>query len=289
MLSLCMAALTIGADPYPIPDTPPLTPPLAAEKRQPIGPIAKIRERAAELALPGSGKPEPPGSYLWQSTYEIDFDLRGPTRPYVPQPGDIVLSTDTSKFWKIMHNMAGTGHPTHSMIVFAFPDGKLGILEGGPHDTMKCRNLDALPHMYSYESQGRIWVRRRAIPLTPEQSCRLTEFALATNERAFAIGRLAEQLTIFRTRGPVRTAFVGKPHGPERSSFFCSELVTEACVYAGLLDAETTRPSATYPRDLYLDHSINLYINAHLKLYPCWDIPARWTSFPSACATDIRP
>lgn len=287
MVSLCLVALSMGADPIPVPSTPPYTPPVVAQKRMPLGPIAKMKERVAELALPGSGKPEPPGSYLWQPTYEIDFDLRGPTRPYTPQPGDIVLSTDGSKFWKLMHNLAGTGHPTHSMIVFAFPDGKMGILEGGPHDTMKCRTLDALAHIYTYEGQGRVWVRRRTVPLTPEESARLTEFALATDGRRFAIGRLAEQLTIFRARGPLRTAFVGKPNGLDRSSYYCSELVTEACVYAGILDARTTRPSATYPRDLYLDRSLNPYINAHLKLAPCWDLPARWTSFPSPCVVEV--
>jgi hypothetical protein len=233
--------------------------------------------------------PWPPGSYLWQPTYELDFCLRGPARPYVPQPGDIVMSTDTSRFWKIMHNLAGTSHPTHSMIVFAYPDGRLGILEGGPHDTLKCRALEALPHMFSYEGEGRVWVRRRAVPLTPEQSCRLTEFALAADGRRFALGRLAQQLTVTRTRGPIRTAFVGRPHGLERGSYFCSELVTEALVYAGLIDGRTARPSATYPRDLYMDHSPNPYLNRHLILAPCWDPPARWTSSPiPACAVEPR-
>lgn len=283
MVSLFVVALSMAADPAPCPIPPQSEPPILAQQHKFNGPIEKIRQRAAELALPGSGSPEPPGSFLWQPTYELDFCLRGPTRPYAPQPGDIVLSTDTSQFWIMMHHLAGTSHPTHSMIVFALPDGKMGILEGGPHDTMKCRILDALPHMYSYEREGRIWVRRRAVPLTPEQSCRLTEFALAADMRQFAIGRLAEQLTPFRTRGPIKTAFVGKPHGLDRESYFCSELVTEACVYAGLLDANTTRPSATYPRDLFMDHSLNPYINKHLKLYPCWDPPARWTSFPSEC------
>lgn len=293
MFSLCLVALSIGVDPTPSCPACPASPSgtsIFARKKLFEGPIDKIKQRAAELALPGSGQPMPPGSYLWQPCYEIDFELRGPTRPYIPQPGDIVLSTDTSKFWKIMHNLAGTSHPTHSMIVFAMPDGSMGILEGGPHDTMKCRILEALPHMYSYEKEGRVWARRRAAPLSPEQSARLTEFALAANMRDFALGRLAEQLTPFRNRGPLRTAFVGKPHGLERSSYYCSELVTEACVYAGLLSAETTRPSATYPRDLYLDRSINPYINKHLKLYPCWDPPARWTSFPSpVCTVQVSP
>jgi hypothetical protein len=192
-----------------------------------------------------------------------------------------MLSTDTSNFWLIMHNLAGTSHPTHSAIVFRRSDGRMAILEGGPHDTLRCRCLDAVPHLKSYEVEGRVWIRRRAVPLTCEQSERLTRFAEANDAKRFAIGRLGIQLTLFRTRGPFRTEYVGKPHG-DRSSYFCSELVTEACVAAGLIDAAIARPSATYPRDLFLDASINRYINKTLKLAPEWDPPARWTSRPAA-------
>jgi hypothetical protein len=87
------------------------------------------------------------------------------------------------------------------------------------------------------------------------------------------------QLTPFRARGPIRTAFVGTPHGLDREAYYCSELVCEACVYTGLMDARTTRPSATYPRDLFMDHSLNPWLNKHLKLAPAWDPPARWTSW----------
>jgi hypothetical protein len=285
MTQLLLAALcAIGGDPLPhaYPGTPPLTPPVIPEKRVPFflkPAYNRIREKALNLAFFGSGKPAPPGSYLWQPAYKTDHVLRGPARPYAPQPGDIVMSADGSVFWLLMHNLAGTSHPTHSMIVFAMPDGRMAILEGGPHDTVKCRVLDALPHMYSYEAEGRVWVRRRACPLTPEQSARLTEFALAVNGRDFALGGLAKQLTPFRARGPIRTAFVGKPRGPCAKSYYCSELVCEACVYAGLMDPRTTRPSATYPRDLFMDRSPNLYLNRHLKLAPAWDPPARWTSW----------
>jgi hypothetical protein len=223
-----------------------------------------------------------PGSYLYQPSYCLDHVLRGPAVPYTPQPGDIVLATDGSLFWKVMHNLAGTSHPTHSAIVFARPDGCLAILEGGPHDTLFCRALDWLPHLCSYEAEGRVWIRRRAVPLTPEQSARLTAFAMAQDGKWFALGRLAIQLTPFRTRGPLRTAYMGKPHG-DRFSYFCSELVTESCVAAGLLDPETTRPSATYPRDLFFGRSLNPYLDKHLPLAPCWDPPARWTSCPIDC------
>ena len=282
MMPLALVALCVPcADPYPYPSSAPLTPPVVAEKRYPffLKPIEKrIREKVANLALPGAGKPAPCASYLWQPAFKEDHVLRGPPHPYTPQPGDIVMSADGSIFWKVMHNLAGTSHPTHSMIVFAMPDGRSGILEAGPHDTMKCRILESLPHMLTYEAEGRVWVRKRACPLTPEQSARLTEFALATDMREFGIKRLTAQLTPFRTRGPLRTAFIGKPNGLDRDSYFCSELVTEACVYAGLLDPATARPSATYPRDLFMDHSLNPYLNKHLKLAPAWDPPARWTS-----------
>ncbi len=222
--------------------------------------------------------PAPAGcSYLCRPCFILDYELRCPLTEYVPQPGDIMLATDTSRVWKVLHNLAGTGHPTHSGLIFARPDGSLAILEGGPNDTVHCRALSWLEHLKEYEAVGRVWIRRRAVPLTPEQSARLTEFAMAQDGKRFALGRLAIQITIFRTRGPLRTFFVGRPHG-NRNSYFCSELVTESLVAAGLLDPETARPSATYPRDLFFDRSINLYINRHLKLAPDWDPPARWVS-----------
>jgi hypothetical protein len=195
------------------------------------------------------------------------------------QPGDIMLSADGSVFWLTMHHLAGTSHPTHSAIAFRRADGSMALLEGGPHDTLRCRTLDAVPHLKSYEVEGRVWIRRRAVPLTAEESCRLTRFAEETDGKRFGIGRLGLQLTPFRMRGPLRTAFVGKPHF-DRNSYYCSELVMESLVVAGLVDAATARPSATYPRDLFMDHSLNPYLNKHLKLAPCWDPPARWTSRP---------
>ena len=281
MTPICLVTLcALGAEPQPYPD--PYTPPVVAERRVPFflrPAYERMLEKVANLALIGAGKPHPPGSYLWQPRFVEDELLVGPTRPYMPQPGDIVLSADTSTFWLLMHNLAGTSHPTHSMIVFAMPDGRMAILEGGPHDTLKCRVLEALPHMFTYEHEGRVWVRRRTCPLTPEQSARLTEFALAVDGRPFSLSRLAGQLTPFRARGPIRTAFLGKPRGLNRKGYFCSDLVVEAYVYAGLMDARTARPAATYPRDLMLDRSPNLYLNRHLKLAPAWEPPARWTSW----------
>jgi hypothetical protein len=272
MTPLCLVALLAGADP--------VMPPAGPYAWVPESCFKQLKARAAALKiadpmLPPTGGP----SFLYQPAFAIDHTLRLPARPYQPQPGDIMLATDGSLFWTAMHNLAGTSHPTHSGIVFAMPDGRMAILEGGPHDTMRCRILEAIPHLASYEAEGRVWVRPRSCPLTPQQSAKLTEFALAVDLKKFGIWRLGGQLTLLRTRGPIKTAFVGKPNGLNRDSYFCSELVIEALVYSGLIDAATARPSATYPRDIFFGSSLNPHINRHLKLKE-WHPPARWTGMP---------
>lgn len=284
MMQLVFAALTVGAEPAPLAEQPmcvsgycvPRKPPWWFPKRA----TEQMTEAANALIVIGKVPPGGP-SFLYQAAFAEDEIIRLPARDYELQPGDIVLSADGSKFWLRMHQLAGTSHPTHSMIAFAMPDGRVALCEGGPHDTAKCRLLEAIPHMASYEKEGRVWVRRRKCPLTPMQSARLTEFCLAVNCRDFAMKRLLVQLTPLRTRGPIRTAFVGRPQGLERESFFCSELVCEALVYAGLLDARTTRPSATFPRDIFFGDSLNPWLHVHLpKMNASWDAPARWTGSP---------
>jgi hypothetical protein len=235
------------------------------------------------LALAGGPgplpRPEVRGSYLYQPAFAIDEDLRLPAEPYTPQPGDIMLRLDHSKFWRTTHYMALAFDPNGSGIVFARPDGSMAVLEAGPYDTMWVRTLDVLPHLKNYANVGRVWIRRRKIPLTPEQSAALTDFALKNDGKRFALHRLGLQLTPFRTRGPIRTYFVGKPCG-DRYCYFCSELVTEACAAAGIVNPETARPSATYPHDLFYGTSYNLYLSHHLELNRAWYPPARWTDCP---------
>lgn len=221
-------------------------------------------------------KPDNAG-FVFQAAYCLDQVLRGPAEPYFPQPGDIVLPTDRSTFWTICHALALAGHPHHSGIVIALPDGRPAMLEAGPHDTPRCEVSELGTNLQSYELEGPVWIRRRTTPLTAEQSAHLTAFALAQDGKRFALVRLAGQLTLLRSRGPIRTRFVGGPHG-DRCSYFCSELVTEACIAGGLLDPATTRPAATYPSDLFFNRSRNPYLAKNLKLAPDWDPPARWTS-----------
>jgi hypothetical protein len=231
----------------------------------------------ASCLLGAGPDPQEGGSYLYQPAYCLDHVLRGPKVPYVAQPGDIVLCTDTLLFWKITFIVAGAGHPHHSGIVFRRPDGSLAVLESGPHDTFFVETVELMEHLRGYEAEGRVWVRRRTVPLTPEQSAALTNFALAQDGKRFALIRLGGQLTPLRSRGPIRTALLGKYQG-ERDTYMCSELVTTALATVGLIDPHTARPPATYPHELFFDSSPNPYLNKHFKLAPCWEPPARWTS-----------
>lgn len=232
----------------------------------------------------------PRQAYLYQPSFCLDYKLCGPVRPYCPQPGDIFLCTEHDFAARWGHKLAFSGAPHHSGIVVAKPDGSIALLEGGPQRTLHCNVVDMNENLaaYVYSKHERVWIRRRCVPLTPEQSCRLTAFAMAADKKPFAVFRLFGQITPFRCRGPF-TAFCGRPCAVDfcadgttkgvRKAFFCSELVTEACVAAGLFDPVTTRPVATYPRDLFFGCSRNPYIDKHLDMSE-WEPPARWTLCP---------
>ena len=72
---------------------------------------------------------------------------------------------------------------------------------------------------------------------------------------------------------------MGKPKGPG-GRYHCAQAALEGLVYAGLLDPETTRPSATFPRDMFFDRSPIPYIDKHLHLDQGWEVPALWTATP---------
>jgi hypothetical protein len=215
------------------------------------------------------------GSYLYQPSYCLDDVLRSPAVAYAPQPGDIFLATTDSWLMRRGHQLAGAASPHHSGIVFARPDGSLALLEAGPHNTAYVSGLDVFDHLHWYEGH-QVWMRQRRVPLTPEESARLTAFATPKVGLPFASLRLIGQVTPFRSRGPIRTWFFGGPHG-ERRNYFCSELVVECLVAAGLIDPACARPAATYPRDLFCDRSPNWFLNAKFSLSGGWYPPARWT------------
>jgi hypothetical protein len=234
-------------------------------------------------------EPAPAPLFLYQPCFCIDYELRLPVRPYVPQPGDIVLTTEEWFLARIGHKLSFSGAPHHSSIVFALPDGRWGLLEGGPENTLYVRILDFIPQITFYATRERVWVRQRRVPLTKEQSDRLTAFALAVADKEFASVRMALEVGPFKSKGPLRTPFIGRPYAATfdpnvpgsglRSRYYCSELVSEACVAACLLDPVTTRPPSMYPRELFFGASNVRWINRHLDMSE-WCPPARFTTCP---------
>lgn len=220
------------------------------------------------------GEPEEPRfGYLDQPAYSIDKQRRGPSTRYLPEPGDVLLLSNTNWVWQAAYFVSGTGSPGHSGLVAKMDDGRIGLLEAGYNEEPWVRFTPLDERLHNYP--GTIWVRRRKTPIENEQAQTLTEYGQTINGKRYGVVRLLAQLTPFRTRGPLRTEFVGKPKGI-RSSYICSEAVLEGLVLAGLLDAETTRPSATYPKDMFFDESLNPYIDKHLPLKADWEVPSLW-------------
>jgi hypothetical protein len=167
------------------------------------------------------------------------------------------------------------------MIAFAMPDGQMGVLEAGPHSVLIVVVKEAVEQLKSYEDDGSpVWVRRRRTPLTPEQSACLTQYCMAHDNTKFAAFRMGMQATPFRSRMPLRTVWAGKPDA-NKSKYFCSELVLNSLIVAGVIDGQPMRPSATFPSDLFHNESRNRMVNRSLRELECdWAPPARWTSCP---------
>src|SRR4051794_16381992 len=90
------------------------------------------------------GEPAPATSYVYQPAACIDDLLRGPPRPYVPQAGDIVLSTDKSAIIRAGHALAGTPGVHHSSIMFLNCDGRPTVLESGPFNSLHVEVVDPM-------------------------------------------------------------------------------------------------------------------------------------------------
>jgi len=230
----------------------------------------------------GDQPQQPAGSYLYQPAYKLDRELRGPVHRYCPQAGDMLFGASDKLTSVLGFALAGSWYPNHNAIVVPRPDGSLAVLEAGLHGQLRKGMVivDLMETLQTYDQGGRIWIRARKTPLTREQTARLCEFASNVEGRPTSFIKLYGQITPFRSRGPVRTAFLGHSD-PDKKGFYCSELVVEACCYAGLIDTDTARPSATYPRDIFFDHSTNMFVNRSLKDMACgWEPPARWTPCP---------
>jgi hypothetical protein len=282
LLALCLCAPTAGAPPTELPSryNRVIYPakPIDVTGRATLTDSADVAGRVS-LNEP-TGAPAPAAAPTVGRVYEpanaIDRDLCEATTGYVPQAGDIVLVVSDHLVWELLFTIALTCEPYHVGIVVRMPDGTFGMLEAGPPDVTSHVRICPLAERLAADP-GRVFIRRRCVPLTAEQSDALTGFARRQDGKPYAYVRFLAQGTPLRSRGPIRTEFMGKSRG-ESCSYFCSELVVEAMVSADLIDAETARPRATTPADIFYDESTNPWIDKYLKLYPAWCAPQRWVA-----------
>lgn len=179
--------------------------------------------------------------------------------PYFPQPGDILLYDDLSVFLHYAFKLVGSDQPIHAAIVIERVDGTPAILEVGPNSRpqafTKTYIVDVRPRLESYP--GVVLVRRPKVPLTREQSAALTQFALASEGKEFAVGRLALQGTVFNCRHGLRHKLFATTHF-DRERWICSENAVAAATVAGLLDPKHHPANCMYPRDLAYDEKYDL-------------------------------
>ncbi len=212
----------------------------------------------------------------------------GPFTPYSPAVGDVVFSLTENRKIALLYRFVLVGIPTHAGIVVRSPDGALGVLEAGGGGEFRTRTTP-IAARFSRAGDRTVWVRRRATPLTAEQEGRLNTFATLSENAGYSKLRAFDLafLSPHGPRGPVRTFFDGKPKGVRNDSV-CSEIIVEALAYAGVIDAETARPSATAPRDLFLDRSLNLYLRRHPPLACGWLPPSIWLPDAAPCCC-VKP
>ena len=129
--------------------------------------------------------------------------------------------------------------------------------------------MDLLPRLRTHD--GPIWVRRLRTPLSPEQSNRLTAFALAQTCKRFAVFRVALEVTPLHAHGWLHSRLFGSSC-VNRHYWFCSELAIAAMSVAGVIDPKVVKPNTIYPRDMFYDRPYDLK--------PYWEEPRRWTCDP---------
>ena len=310
LLTLVLSGTAVGAP--PVSSAPPPAPPTRWEEPAGQYPASAgiVRPVSLPTEVPGRGRPvetvtrrvnsesadvagraspvataiasPPTVGLVHEPAYAIDPDLCRAPAGYVPQVGDIVLFVSDHIVWKALFALALSHEPYHAAIVVRMCDGCPGLLEAGPPDVVPVVRTSPLAERLATDT-GRVYVRRRCSPLTTDQADALNGFAARQEGKPYAYIRFLCQGTPFRSRGPLRTHFIGKSRG-EPFSYFCSELVMESLVSAGLTDPESARPRATTPGDLFYDESNNPWINKHLKLYPCWGPPQRWVADGCAVA-----
>jgi len=199
-------------------------------------------------------------AFLTSTKLAPDGRIVQQVEPYLPQAGDLILFHEHINIWDIFFRVVGSGPPDHSGVMFVLPDGRMAVLEAAPENgtggyILRVCLMEAQSRFTS--CKGTILIRRLRNPLTPAQSARLTDFALAQQGKHYAVGRLLRQFTPFRARGPKRIELWGKTD-LNRRTWICSELVVAAYTCIGLMNPAQFPANAMYPLDLLEDTNYDL-------------------------------
>lgn len=181
---------------------------------------------------------------------------------YVPQVGDlIVFNVPSAK--TVVFTLAGSPCATHAAIVVARPDGSLGLFEapGFKYSVM----ISDIPSRLNC-SKGQVWVRRRKVPVTAEQSAALTAFACRQLGKPYDKVGLYFPTFATPTRWFTSRYITDAELDPPR--WFCTSVVVGAGVAAGLLDRCKVRLKTVDPQDFKPDR--------FLDLSDGWHKPAPW-------------
>jgi len=169
--------------------------------------------------------------------------------PYLPREGDIVITTSCCHHVRLF-KLAGTGHPLHVGLLVKNENGELTFFES----TVVDRGVTMFPaeerfqHFIDNHRSPLIWVRPIREPLTPEQSQKLTQFALSQQKKGFAFMRSAAFVLPVERIHKTST---------KQWTWFCTELTIEGVCQAELLSTQVN-PATILPEDIYHNRKIDL-------------------------------
>ena len=227
------------------------------------------------------------GSYLYQPAFCLDDVRIVPAEPYLPQPGDIMLRLDSSVFWRVTHYVALAFDPNGSGIVFAARRHP-----GRPGGRPQRHALGG--HARHAAAPVRVRRGRPRVDPPPQVSADGRAVGGADGVRDEAGRQVVRTAPAGGAADavPLPRAAADVVHGQavrRQAQLLLLGAGCEACVAAGLLDPERTRPRATYPRDLFFGTSYNPFIDRHLDVNEHWHPPARCRARDAlSCGTDCQ-
>ena len=186
---------------------------------------------------------------------------RSVRQTYIPQAGDIILFQTPRPEKRIITRLATGASITHSAIVFE-ENGEKFLLYAIGHKNNKAGDeddesgviIESLKDALLNEPD-RLFVRtfKKGKGLTSKESKKLTEFAHSQLGKPFF-----EDPGVIVITSPTRFT----PPPQEYKNYFCSKLVSTACIVAGIVGKDSRgtyiNPSGVTPADLATDQRINL-------------------------------